>query len=348
MARSGSVETNHIAATTKLWWWEFIWTSSYNGNTATVNWEIYARCDNAYSSWVANYGFGGNVNGTQLSFSGNFNKDQLIQSGSFVIGGGNTFAVSITAHPYSGNHTSSGYWEFTLDVAVQTPTVTCSASRGLEEISASMSVTNNGGASIRDYYIDLFSNSGCTNKVGTINGTSGTFTGLTPNTTYYARANASNGTYRGYSAVKTISTYDIAKITSAPNINHGENLMIGYSNPSGAAMEIGIFTVDGKTLANYRECSMNNRTFIFTDEELDAIYKNYGTENSLKIRVYIKTAGKYTSYVEIMITLTGNQKTIWVNINGEWHRSALWVKVDGEWHRAVLWTKVNNEWHRCI
>lgn len=348
MARSGSVETNHIAATTKLWWWEFVWTSSYSGNTATVNWEIYARCNSAYSSYVANYGFSGNVNDTQLSFSGNFNKDQLIQSGSFVIGGGNTFAVSITAHPYSGNYTSSGYWEFTLDVAVQTPTITCSVSRGLEEISASMSVTNNGGASIKDNYIDLFSDKTCTNIVATISGTSGTFKKLSPNTTYYARANASNGTYRGYSAVKNISTYDIAKITSAPNIEHGENLTIGYSNPSGATMEMGIFTIDGTVLANYRECSMNNRTFIFTDEELDTIYKNYGTENSLKVRIYIKTAGKYTSYVEIMITLTGDQKTIWVEVDEEWCRAILFVEIDGEWYMAVIWTKVGDEWCRCI
>lgn len=349
MAKSGLVATNQIARTSKLWWWELKWTSSYNGNTATVSWEIYARCDSSSSSWVANYGFSGNVGDTQLSFSGDFNKDQLIQKGSFTISGGSSFSASITAHPYSGNHTSSGYWEFTMDVGVNAPTISLTVGRGLNTITASMSITNNGGAGITDRYIDLFSDSTCKNKIATITGASGTFTGLNPNTTYYARANASNGIYRGYSSVRTISTYDIAKITSAPNIEHGENLTVGFSNPSGASLQIGIFKTDGLTaLADYRECTVQNRTFLFTDNELDKIYKQYELENFLKVRVYIKTADRYTSYVDVLVTLTGNQKTLWIKKEDEWHRAVLWVNIDGEWHRAVLWKKVNDKWHRCI
>ena len=351
MATSGRVETNHVAATSRRWYWELIWNASYSGNTATVSWEIYARCENGTSgsTWVANWGFGGNVHNTGLSYGSDFYKDAKVASGSFSLGGGQSFGVNIEAHPYSGSYTSSGSWTFTLDNKVVTPTVTCSASRGLNSIAASMSVTNNGGASIVDRYIDLFTNSACTNKVGTISGASGTFTGLTPNTTYYARANASNGTYRGYSSVVTVSTYDIARITSAPNIEHGNGLTVGYSNPSGASLQIGLFKTDGSTaLAGYRACSGSSYTFSFTDAELDAMYRQYGNSNSFKARVYIKTAGSYLAYAEITITLKGNQKTARINISSSWRRGKSHINISGTWHKGVVWENINGTWHRCI
>ena len=136
MATSGSVETNHIAAISRKWYWQLIWSSSYSGNTATVNWEIYARCEGGTSgsTWVANYGFGGNVNGQNLSFSGSFYKDAQVASGSFQIGGGNSFSASITAHPYGGSYTSSGNWSWTMDNKVVTPTVTCSVTRDRKSV----------------------------------------------------------------------------------------------------------------------------------------------------------------------------------------------------------------------
>lgn len=351
MARSGSGQTNHIAATSRVWYWEIIWSASYNGNLATVNWEIYARCENGTSgsTYVENYGFGGNVYGTNLSYSNRFYKDSKIASGSFSLSGGSSFSVNITAHPYSGRHTSSGSWTFTLDVAVTTPTITCSGSKGLDSIPASMSVTNNGGAGIVDTYIELFTDSGCNNKVGTINGTSGTFTGLSPNTTYYLRANANNGTYRGYSGVVTVATYDIAKITTVSNMTHGDNLLVKYSNPSNSIIDIGIYKTDAATaLADYRRSSGTQYNFSFSDSELDKIYKQYGKNSSFKARVYIRTAGKYLAYAEITITLKGNQKNARININNVYKRAKIYKKIDSKWYRGVIWKNIKGTWTRCI
>lgn len=350
MARSGSVQTNHIAATSRVWYWELIWSASYNGNLATVSWEIYARCENGTTSstYVENYGFSGNVHETNLSYSNRFYKDSKIASGSFSLSGGSSFNVNITAHPYSGSHTSSGSWTFTLDTAVTTPTVTCSGSEGLDSIIASMSVTNNGGAGIVDTYIDLFTDSGCNNKVGTISGTSGTFTGLSTNTTYYARANASNGYYRGYSGVVAVTTYDIARITFVSDMVHGDNLSVQYSNPSGSIIDIGIYKTDAATaLAEYRRISGTSYTFNFSDSELDKIYRQYGNNSSFKIRVYIRTAGKYLSYAEITITLKGNQKTIHVNINNVYKRGKIYKNINNKWHKGVIWKNIKGTWVRC-
>lgn len=295
MATSGSVQTNHIAATSRKWYWELIWSSSYNGNIATVNWDIYARCENGTSgsTWVANYGFGGNVNGTNLSFSGNFYKDAKIASGSFTIGGGNSFSASITAHPYSGSHTSSGNWTWVMDNKVVTPTVTCSVTRGLNTIAATMSVTDNGRANIVDRYIDLFTDSGCTNKVGTITGASGTFTGLQPNKTYYARSNASNGTYRGYSSVQTVSTYDIAKLTEAPDVNIGSAHTIKWTNPSGAATSLKLCKTDGTLVYNVGTVTGTSKSVTPTASNIYSLIPN---DNSIKLRYVLTTTANGTSY----------------------------------------------------
>ncbi len=312
MATSGSVETNRIAATSRKWYWQLIWSSSYSGNTATVNWEIYARCEGGTSgsTWVANYGFGGNVNGQNLSFSGRFYKDARVASGSFQIGGGNSFSASITAHPYSGSHTSSGNWSWTMDNKVVTPTVTCSVTRGLNTIGASMSVTNDGRASIVDRYIDLFTDSGCSNKVGTISGASGTFTGLEPNKTYYARANASNGTYRGYSSVKTVSTYDIARLTEAPDVNIGSAHTIKWTNPSEATISLALYKTDGKTLVyNVGNIAGTSKSVTPTASE---IYKLIPNTISIKLRYIITTTANnksYTNYKECTFSVTNSNPT---------------------------------------
>lgn len=121
-----------------------------------------------------------------------------------------------------------------MDNNVVTPSVSVSMGSVTETtIAASMSVINNGNAGIVDRYIDLFSDSGCTKKVGTISGASGTFTGLSANTTYYARANASNGTYRGYSGVankKTTQWPYVESITTA-DLVIGNKQKVSIYNP---------------------------------------------------------------------------------------------------------------------
>lgn len=218
MASSGSFSTSQCTPVSKTWYWDLSWwVSSWDGNTATINYEVRNRCTTGTSgsTYIENHGFSGSIAGHSFSSSSRFYKDSVIASGSFTLGGGTYFEASVTAHPYSSSKTSSGSGGWTLDNNVTTPTVTCSLGAVTETtIAASMSVTHNGYQPIKDNYIDLFTDSGCTNKVATINGTSGTFTGLSANTTYYARANASNGYYRGYSGVPNKKTSQWPYVTA--------------------------------------------------------------------------------------------------------------------------------------
>ena len=312
MATSGSFSTNHIAATSRVWYWDLSWwVHSWNGNTATIKYEVYSRCETGGSDrWVGNHGFSGSIAGHGFSSSDTFYNGSCIVSGQFTLSGGSSFSADITAHPYSGSYTSSGSSSWTLDNNVVTPTVTCSVTRGLNTIAASMSVTNNGNASIVDRYIDLFTDSGCKNKVGTITGTSGTFTGLEPNKTYYARANASNGTYRGYSSVKTVSTYDIAKLTETPDVNIGSAHTIKWTNPSGATTTLALYKTDGRTLVyNVGTVTGTSKSVTPTASE---IYKLIPNSSSIKLRYVITTTanGKsYTNYKECTFSVTNSNPT---------------------------------------
>lgn len=246
MASSGSYSTSHIAAASRKWYWDVSWwISSWSGNTATINYEVYDRAETGTSgnTWVGNWGFSGSIAGNSFANvqSGDFVKDKKRAWGSFTLGGGSSFSSSLTAHPYSNSYTSSGNKSWTLDNNVVTPSVSVSiGSRTETTIAVSMSITNNGNAGIVDKYIDLFTDSGCTNKVGTINGTSGTFTGLTANKTYYARANAFNGTYRGYSGVLSTSTYQYPYVSAVEtsDLIIGNQQKLTLYNPLNRSVDI--------------------------------------------------------------------------------------------------------------
>lgn len=237
MASSGSFSTNQVTPASKTWYWDFSWwVTGWSGNTAHIHWECYNRCTSGSSgtTWISNYGFSGSIAGHDFSSGDNFYKDSCIASGDFDLGGGSSFSAWVSAHPYSSSNTSSGDGSWTLDNNVTTPTVTVSMGAVTETtIACSMSVTHNGYQPIQDTYIDLFTDSGCTNKVGVITGSSGTFTGLSANTTYYARANASNGYYRGYSSVPSKKTDQwpyVSAITTA-NLTIGNKQKVTLYNP---------------------------------------------------------------------------------------------------------------------
>lgn len=175
--------------------------------------------------------------------------------------------------------------------------------------------------------------------------------GLSPNTGYNfkLRVRRADSQLTTDSNTVTKSTYDIAKITNVPNIEHGNSLKVDYSNPSGASIEIGLFKTNGTTMltGGYRACSGNSYTFNFTDQELDNIYKVYGYSNQITLRAYIKTAGNYTHYKEFTVTLKGNQKTA-EYYTDEYKRAIMWVKKNKVWRKAVFWSCESTGWKRGI
>jgi hypothetical protein len=114
---------------------------------------------------------------------------------------------SVTA---SHNGVTGGNETFTVKglPTINPPTLSSLSTSELKETSvkASFSVTNNGGEAVSDSYIDIFTDSGLANKVGTISSASGTFTGLDAGRSYWIRGNAANSAGRVYTNTVSITT----------------------------------------------------------------------------------------------------------------------------------------------
>jgi hypothetical protein len=181
-----------------------------------------------------------------------------------------------------------------------------------------------------------------------------TISNLQPNTTYKVRTRCRRADSGLWSEAGNIwiTTYDIAKISNAPGVNLGDNETITYSNPSGSSMRISIYNTEGSIpYCGYRKCNGSSYTFKFTDEELDTLYKLFKNSNKITVRAYLVTtcnSKDYYNHKDIVITLTGNQKTIKINNNSNWKRGKVWTNVNGTWKRAVIWTNVNGTWKRSI
>lgn len=180
-----------------------------------------------------------------------------------------------------------------------------------------------------------------------------TISGLAPNTQYSIRTRIKRTDSQLWTESEYIdgTTKDIARITSAPNINFGDTARIIKTNPSGATNHIRVETLNPTTTIATRTNTSDDMTITFTDEEWDNLYKKLGTENSMTIRYVVDTIqgnNIYYHWVDKTLTLTGNQKTAKVKNSGNWKRGKVWIKVSDTWKRAVVWTKVNGTWERSI
>lgn len=151
------------------------------------------------------------------------------------------------------------------------------------------SITDNGGRSIADSNIDVFTEQACTNKVSTISSRSGELGSLSPNTTYYARGNASNGSYRGYTAVKSFTTVKpaaptISSITTPTIQDKSIKVQLNATAGAGASSLQYRFSKDnGSTYTSWQ--SANNYTFTGLQDDTSYTFKaqvkdNYGTTST--------------------------------------------------------------------
>lgn len=104
----------------------------------------------------------------------------------------------------------------------------------------------------------------------------------------------------------------------------------------------------GVTQLLKRIVSTGKNTIVFTQGELDSLYKLYGNSNSLTATFILTTSDKYTSEKTCTITLTGKQKTSHVEVNGQIKRAEVFIEVDGKIKRAVVFVGVNKVPKRCI
>lgn len=171
---------------------------------------------------------------------------------------------------------------------------------------------------------------------------------LSPNTSYsiYTRVRRSDSQLYTESSALSVTTYDIAKISSVGNFEHGSNASVSITNPASIA-SLSLVMKIGSTQILSRTVKAGTNTIVFSDTELDNIYKKYGSSNSLTATFTLSGSG-YTNSKNATITLKGNQKTIKVKVSNNWKRGKVFIKISNTWKKAIVWENINGVWKRGI
>lgn len=261
-----------------------------------------------------------------------------------------TISASHTGNSSSGSSrmgNASGSGNFTLtQIARQANFISCAInSIGLDTVDiaysldkavSAMYVSVNGG---EWQSINVVSGNWTTNAVIRVSN-------LSYNTAYNFRLRANVNGLDTITNYMYATTKDIARISNLENFEHGINVPVTITNPADIANLI-LNMLIGDTLILSRTVQTGENIINFSDEELDKLYNEYGKESSLNATFNLLGSG-YTDSKTCLVTLTGNQKTARVNVNGIYRRGKTLIKLNNEWKKAVIWIKVNGIWNRSI
>lgn len=204
---------------------------------------------------------------------------------------------------------NSGWSSFTT--LAETPTLSAVSISNItyNSVSASFSVTDNGGRGIADYYIDIFAEQSCSTLVKSISANSGTLSGLSPNTTYHARGNASNGSYRGYTAVQSFTTAKpaaptISSITTPTVQDKSIKVQLNATVGAGASSLQYRFSKDnGSSYTSWQ--SSDNYTFTGLNDDTSYTFKAQAKDNYETISTSSSMSAT-TTWVESVKVITSS------------------------------------------
>lgn len=218
-----------------------------------------------------------------------------------------TFACSATANIANAKFTTT----ITGIPQPYTPVISAVTTSNITRTSVnySWSITDLANGYAADKYIDLFNNSNCADsaKLNTGYDYTGSFSGLSANTTYYLRANASNGTYRGYSAVKSFTTTGNAPtITERDSTIGRKYARLGWNisydtNASWGDVVSNVYGTSTSYGSNASTDSYNNRFYGGTSEETGVLQPN---------TTYYYSFQQKDNWGRVSNTLTGSFTTL--------------------------------------
>lgn len=361
MASSGSFSTNaYTGVSVGTPYLEFTWNvvgSDSNNNKHTIHYKVVGKGLNAYQ-YCQLHRFKLVVNGDTINDTADISiatyNDTVIVEGDKDIyheaDGSKTFSASIVAGFYSynvENVSGSNSWE--LDKFERYATISISEnSKDINSIKVNWS--SNATISSAKYSIDNGVNYSAYKGVNAKSGTV-TIDNLEPNTTYKIkiRIKRADNSLETTSSVLTIKTYDYAKFTNLNNSNFADSIEISKNNESSLNNNLELLINDEIILS--RNNITNNYNLIFTQEELDKIYKKYGNSNTLVAKYKLITVCNNISYTDTQeknIVLTGNAKTSRLNINNTNKRAKVYISINGVIKEAIVWVGVNGTPKRCI
>lgn len=155
-------------------------------------------------------------------------------------------------------------------------------------------------------WVDVYGNPDSVSKNGYYQ-----ITGLNPNTTYkiVTRGRRADSKLWSNSSELSVSTYDIAKLTSTPNVNIGSAHNITWTNPSGASISLKLSKTDNSTIIDYGTVTGTIKSITPTASKIYLLVPN---SNTYKARYIITTTanGKsYTNSKDFTFTVTNSNPT---------------------------------------
>lgn len=257
------------------------------------------------------------------------------------------FYVSFVGAVYYNRSTQNG-GNVGMGATISTPSLSGLSISSVSDTSAyiSFNINSANNGNVSDSYIDLsLSNFG--SVVKSIGSRAGTFTGLEPNRTYYARGNAANEAGRSYTGVSSFTT-------GFTNPGAPSNLKIAYNKNEPIPTAAYTFSWDAgsagsKPIAGYRfRLYKNNTEILMEDTESTATSKtingadyNFAVGDVIKFGLYSYSkdwagnkhfnGGGAGSAQVVSGTITiVSDKYIYVSVNGgTFDKKKMYISVNG-------------------
>lgn len=257
------------------------------------------------------------------------------------------FYVSFVGAVYYNRSTQNG-GNVGMGATISTPSLSGLSISSVSDTSAyiSFNINSANNGNVSDSYIDLsLTNFG--SVVKSIGSRAGTFTGLEPNRTYYARGNAANEAGRSYTGVSSFTT-------GFTNPGAPSNLKIAYNKNEPIPTAAYTFSWDAgsagsKPIAGYRfRLYKNNTEILMEDTESTATSKtingadyNFAVGDVIKFGLYSYSKdwagnkhfnGGGSGSAQVMsgtITIVSD-KYIYVSVNGgTFDKKKMYISVNG-------------------
>ena len=293
-----------------------VWEKSYNvtGNYSVVGYKLWLMSGSSgrFSDYTATWSI--NVDGQIITGSGrynsqNYNSEQSIYEDEIIIYHNNDGTKSINCSAilkfqsgtYSpGNFTPSGTLELTKIPRKpnfkSNPSI---ISKGLNWITFKYGSVDMAS----DLYYSLDNSTWIH-----INSDETTIFNLMPEKTYIIYVQARNQSDASLKTTVNISvtTYAIAKITSAPNVNIGSAHTITWTNPSGTSISLKLCNTDGTLVIDYGTVTGTSKTITPSASTIYAVTPN---SKAVTLRYTITTFENnisYTNYKDCIFSVTNS------------------------------------------
>ncbi len=296
---------------------------SIANNSSIVSATVYVKC-NSHTSYENNKTSTLSINGQTFSNTLNINlapgTTVALVSGSTTVTHNNNGSKTINISSSSALPNGSGWGPKSGSASANVSLTTIQRYLSINNFSLKSKTVNSltfswSSSHPRDFTAYSLNGGNWTPAGDTVasDNKSGNFTiyNLSPNTTYSIKIRLKRTDNQLWTETNAISitTYDIARLISTPNIDIGNNHTINWNNPSGSTTSLKLCKTDGTQVINYGNVTGTSKSITPT---ASAIYALVPDSKNITLRYIITTTANnisYTNYKDCVFTVINSDPT---------------------------------------